>query len=94
MEPNETVPEIEMTANERRAVREAQHRVERPNCTLPQYTALTAYQRGCRCAECVSARREVSRRCQKVAYQRDPGKFRTRQREYLARKKAKEINGQ
>ena len=72
-----------------RAVREAQNRLDRPECTMPQNTALTAYQKGCRCAQCVEARRALSRRCQKAAYEKDPAKFNQRQREYLARKKQK-----
>lgn len=70
-----------------RAQREAQNRIDRPDCTMPRFTALTAYQKGCRCAQCVEARRALSRRCQKAAYAADPAKFSARQREYLARKK-------
>ena len=87
MESNEQVPEFEMTPEEKRAARQAQNRMDRPDCTFPQFTALTAYQRGCRCAACVAKRREVSRACQKKAYERDPAKFRARQRAYLDRKK-------
>jgi hypothetical protein len=79
----------EPTPAEKRAAQEAKNRIDRPECKFPQYTALTAYQRGCRCQPCVDSRRQVSRRCQKEAYLRDPEKFRVRQRAYLARKKAK-----
>ena len=87
MSSTESIPEDEMTPAEQRAAREAQNRIDRPEGQFPQYTALTAYQRGCRCAACVAKRREVSRACQKKAYERDPAKFRARQRAYLDRKK-------
>lgn len=72
----------------RRAEQLARNLVERPGCATPQFTALTSYAKGCRCAVCVEARRVVSRRCQKAAYDRDPAKFSYRQREYLKRVKA------
>lgn len=72
----------------KRAEQLARNLVERPDCVTPQFTALTSYAKGCRCAVCVEARRVVSRRCQKAAYDRDPAKFSYRQREYLKRVRA------
>jgi hypothetical protein len=65
--------------------------LQRVGCQFPQYTALTAYQRGCRCIGCVTERRAVARRSQAIAYARDPAKFIARQQAYLARKKKKEM---
>lgn len=75
------------------AQREAQlqrNRVERPDCQFPQFSPLTSYQRGCRCAPCVEVRRAAARKSQHHAYQRNPEKFIARQKAYLARKKASE----
>ena len=74
------------------AERDAQlqrNRIDRPDCQFPQFSPLTSYQRGCRCAPCVEVRRAAARRSQSHAYQRDPAKFIARQKEYLARKKAR-----
>jgi len=78
----------EQAATESRNAKIVKNTEVRPNCTLPEYSALYAYQRGCRCAECVTTRRAASRKCQAAAYAKDPEKFKTRQREYLARRKA------
>lgn len=81
--------DTEPTRAEKRAAQTEQNRIARPDCTYPQYTALTSYQRGCRCEPCVEARRATSRKCQAAAYALDPEKFRARQLAYLLRKKAK-----
>lgn len=78
----------QQAAEERRNSKIAANQVVRPECTMPEYSALYAYQRGCRCKECVNARRAASRKCQAAAYGKDPEKFKARQRAYVARRRA------
>ena len=83
---------IERTA-ERKLATATKNLLERPGCQFPQNTALSAYQRGCRCMGCVQARRAMARRSQAAAYAKNPRKFIERQQAYLARKKEKVQNG-